>query len=208
MIHLINKTNRNAYTDILSQMYKQRTAVFIDRLRWDLNCEGGEEIDQFDTDDTIYLVCIDDDSGKIMSSIRLNPTCKPHLMSEIFNDLCSEGVPTGPTIFEGSRYCYNPELISRTDRLEAMRYMICGVMECAVMHGWDKITFVINMPLLAHCLRAGWQIYPLGIPQYKNKLAVGAFAIDVTQEDLKKVRENMGLSPAQSILVPDYYDVA
>lgn len=208
MIHLINFENNDLYADILEQMYQQRSSVFIDRMGWDLNNDGGLEKDQFDTGDTIYLVVLNEDTGKILSSIRLNPTTQPHLMSEIFDNLCEGGAPSGPTIFEGSRYCYNPELISRTTRLEAMRYMICGVMECAVLHGWDKITFVINMPLLSHCLRAGWNIYPLGIPEYKNKLAVGAFAIDVTREGLENVRTNLGIHGSQLITVPGISKVA
>lgn len=200
MIHLINYENKDLYADILTEMYKQRTSVFIDRMRWDLICEDGLERDQFDTKDTTYLVVLDESSGKILSSIRFNPTTKPHMMSEIFSNLCQDGVPNGHTIFEGSRYCYNPELISRKSRLEAMRYMICGVMECAVLCGWEKLTFVINMPLLAHCLRAGWDIYPLGIPQYNNKLTVGAFAIDVTRSGLEKVRENLGIHGSQLIV--------
>lgn len=200
MIHLICSENKNLYADLLPEMYQQRSSVFVDRMKWDLVCEDGQEKDQFDTEDTIYLVVLDDDTGKILSSIRLNPTSEPHLMSEIFSNLCDGEVPRGPTIFEGSRYCYNPELTCRTDRLTAMRYMICGVMECAVLNGWKKITFVINMPLLSHCLRAGWNIYPLGIPEYKNKLAVGAFAIDVNRQGLENVRANLGLYGSQLIV--------
>lgn len=208
MIHLICSENKNLYADLLPQMYQQRSSVFVDRMKWDLVCEDGQEKDQFDTEDTIYLVVLDDDTGKILSSIRLNPTSKPHLMSEIFSNLCEGEVPRGPTIFEGSRYCYNPELISRADRLTAMRHMICGVMECAVLYEWEKITFVINMPLLSHCLRAGWNIYPLGIPEYKNKLAVGAFAIDVTRQGLENVRENLDLYGSQLIANPGISKVA
>lgn len=193
MIHLIDKENKYLYTDILSQMYKQRASIFIDKLNWNLASSNGHEIDQFDTDDTIYLVVIDEKKGCVRSSIRLNPTTEPHLMSEIFSNLCRDGVPRGEHIFEGSRYCYNPDILSRADRLEAMRYMMCGVMECAILYGWEKITFVINMPLLAHCLRSGWDIYPIGIPEYDNKVAVGAFAIDVTSEGLMAVRNNAGL---------------
>ncbi len=208
MIHLICSENKNLYADLLPQMYQQRSSVFVDRMKWDLVCENGQEKDQFDTEDTIYLVALDDETGKILSSIRLNPTNKPHLMSDIFNDLCEGGVPRGTTIFEGSRYCYNPELKSRADRLIAMRYMICGVMECAVLNGWEQITFVINMPLLSHCLRAGWNIYPLGIPEYRNKLAVGAFAIDVTHQGLESVRANLGLFESQLIVETSISKVA
>ena len=204
MIHLITQKNKSLYSETLTKMFEQRTALFVDRLNWNLKTTDGKEIDEFDTDDTVYLVLMDESNLKIRSSIRLNPTTKPHLMSKLFSDLCQEGVPTGDEIVEGSRYCYNPDLMDIQDRRNAMRLMMCGVMECAMLYGWQQITFVINMPLLSHCLRCGWDIYPLGIPKYEDKMAIGAFAIDVTQEGLIAARANASLTEPSLVITPSH----
>ncbi len=192
MIHLINHENKYLYQDILLQMYKQRKTIFIDRLGWDLSERNGLETDQFDTPDTIYLVGMDKKSEFIRSSLRLNPTTQPHLMSEILSSYCENSVPTGDDIFEISRYCYNPNVSKKRDRFDAMKQMMCGVMECSLLYGWKHLTFVQHMPILAHCLACGWDMEPLGLPQDDGGLMYAAFQINVNRNGLEAVRKNAG----------------
>lgn len=201
MIHLINYENRDLYHDIMSQMYEQRKTIFIDRLGWDLSERNGKEMDDFDTCDTIYLVAMDEDNETIRSSLRLNPTTKPHLMSEVLSKYCENGVPRGDDIFELSRYCYNPNHFKKNDRFDALKQMICGVMECAVLHGWRNLTLVQHMPILSHCLASGWEMAPLGLPQEDGGLMYAAFKVNVTSEGLDAVRKNAGnTSPILKII--------
>lgn len=204
MIHLINSENKHFYSELLSEMFKNRKRIFIDRLAWNLESDNEQERDEFDTDDTIYLVVINNINGEIRSSLRLNPTKKPHLMSKVFSSYCENGVPTGDKIYEMTRYCYNPNILNPNDRFGAMKQMMCGLMECSILYGWEKITFVVNMPLLAHCLRCGWEINPLGLPQNENGRQYGAFIISVNPEGLAAVRKNAGnTSPLLKILPPN-----
>lgn len=208
MIHLIDYENKVYYENILQQMFENRRQVFIDKLDWNLNVTNGREIDEFDTDDTIYLVVVDEDTGKIRSSLRLNPTSKPHLMSEVFPHLCEKGVPVGDDIWEISRYCYNPDFTRRSDRLKALNEIMCGVMETSLLYGWKTLTFVIGTPLLPHCIGCGWSIMPIGLPVTENRQSICAFKVDVTQEGLRAVRSNASLTKPSLRILPGHHIAA
>ncbi len=201
MIHLINYENRDLHADILDQMYAQRKTIFIDKLGWDLSERNGLEIDEFDTDSTIYLVGMDERNETIRCSLRLNPTTQPHLMSEILSDYCANGVPRGQDIYEISRYCYNPNYMRPRDRFDAMKQMMCGVMECSILYGWKNLTFVQHTAISSHCLACGWDMRPLGLPREDHGLIYAAFQINVTLEGLQAVRKNAGnIQPVLKIL--------
>lgn len=204
MIHLITAENRHLYGGILKKMFCDRKKVFIDRLDWNLVSRNGEERDEFDTDDTIYLVVEDDKTNKIKSSLRLNPTTKPHLMSELFPHLCAEGVPTGETVWEISRYCYNPDYTRPADRARAFYEILAGVMETSVLYGWEKLTFVIGMALMPHCIRCGWDIMPIGLPVKDKGQSICAFEVDVNQRGLIAVRKNASLSLPSLKIMPSH----
>lgn len=194
MIYLINNENKHFYNDLIDRMFLHRKKVFIDRLGWNLTATNNEERDEFDTNDTIYLVVVDDETQKIRSSLRLNPTSKAHLMSELFSHLCENGVPRGEDIWEISRYCYNPDFTIRIDRVKAFAEILCGVMETALLYGWENLTFVVGTPLIPHCIASGWDMSPLGLPTKDNGQTICAFNVNVTQEGLKATRKNACLT--------------
>jgi len=66
MVELITKYNRHNYESQLEQMFRLRYKIFVEQLGWDLpHAKDGLEIDEFDTEDTIYLIAGDLISGKV-----------------------------------------------------------------------------------------------------------------------------------------------
>ncbi|WP_339863265.1 acyl-homoserine-lactone synthase [Paremcibacter congregatus] len=201
MIYLINHENRHLFANLLKQMFQHRNEIFINRLKWDLTADNGLEKDQFDTEDAMYLILVDDTTGDLRSSLRLIPTIKPHLMSDLFSSLCEKGVPRGEGVWEISRYCCNPSLKSRQENIKAIQEIMCGIFECALIYGWEKLTLVVGMPLLQHCLRAAWDISPLGLPQKDKSTNICAFEVAVTPAGLQALRHAAGnFNPALKIL--------
>src|SRR3546814_5878244 len=97
------------YRGPLETMFEDRKRLFVDLLGWDLSDQDARwEIDQFDDDDAVYLIALDQ-TGDHAGSLRLLPSNKPHILSELFPELCPAGVPTGPTTYEvtqiGSASC-------------------------------------------------------------------------------------------------------
>jgi len=83
---------------------RYRHKVFVEMLGWDLRVTDGLEVDQFDRDDTLYVVAQDED-GRVNGTARLLPTTQPYLLAEVFPELLG-GLPAphSPDIWELSRF--------------------------------------------------------------------------------------------------------
>ena len=199
MIVVINRYNRQKYRPLLQSMFRQRKSVFVDTLGWDLDViDGDMELDRFDTDYTNYVICTDDGEN-CLGSMRLIPTMQPHFMSEDFPHMCLEGVPRGVDIWESTRSsCYHAGESSQGVN-KIMSELYYGMIESSVLFGYKQITFIANMKIVAGLARIGWDMIPLGIPQYVGKDVNIAMAINVTPASLELVRAARGLKDVTSI---------
>ncbi|SDG95259.1 acyl-homoserine-lactone synthase [Propionivibrio dicarboxylicus] len=82
-----------------------RHEVFVEMLGWsDLATPDRLERDQFDREDTVYVLARDD-SNRISGCARLLPTVRPYLLAEVFPELLNGAVPpSSPDIWELSRF--------------------------------------------------------------------------------------------------------
>jgi acyl-homoserine lactone synthase len=82
-VHAIHVGNRHLYEAALDQHHRIRHDIYVGERKWmDLERADGREIDQFDTDRTVYLLGIEPGKGVVGGS-RLVPTLEPHLMSDV-----------------------------------------------------------------------------------------------------------------------------
>ena len=58
MIIVIEGVDRDHHPDLINAMFRMRTAVFAERLEWDVTVTSGLEIDRFDAEDPLYLLCV------------------------------------------------------------------------------------------------------------------------------------------------------
>jgi len=191
MLQIVTRATRARYADVLADMHRDRKRVFVDRLGWQIPVLEGEfEIDQFDGEDAVYLLAMDERGGHA-GSLRLLPTLRPHLLSDVFPHLCERGVPRGSDIWEITRLCTAPDLLDpRTVRRELM----LGVIEFALLHGIRRYTCMTHVPYLSAVLAAGWDCHPLGLPQEDGGVSVGALAIEMTPDTLRLMRDRTGIS--------------
>jgi len=189
MLHAVSGKDRGQFASALAQMHRDRKKVFVDRLGWQLPVFEGEfEIDQFDGKEAVYLIDIDE-HGAHQGSLRLLPTTAPHLLSEVFPDLCEHGVPRGPDIWEITRLCTAPDL---ADPRPVRQALLLGVVEFALMSGVRRYTCMTHVPYLNAVLAVGWDCAPLGLPREDAGVTVGAIAIDITPQTLDVVRDRVG----------------
>lgn len=89
---------------LFTELGKYRRDIFIERLGWKLDSTNDLELDQFDRDDTIYVVARDEHNG-VAGCARLLPTTKPYLLGEIFPELLN-GLrpPSSEDVWELSRF--------------------------------------------------------------------------------------------------------
>lgn len=194
MILIVNAENRSLFESELMDMHRQRKAVFVDGQGWQVPVIGDMEVDDYDEADTTYLIAkAASHSEQVLASARLLPTVRPHLMADLFARACDGHAPRGPYIWEVSRFCVNPSVAGRRKRVELLWEMACGVMETALLHGVEQVTFVANAALLPLALDCGWQCARLGPTLSDGDDEITAVAASITPDGLRSVRKRLGV---------------
>ena len=85
-------------------MFRQRKIVFHDQKQWDVKLVDGQfEIDEYDRDDTAYLMSFDA-AGHLRGSIRLLSTATDHMMTGPFGRMFPDISFSSPAIWEATRF--------------------------------------------------------------------------------------------------------
>ena len=191
MVNLITSYNRSKFRAPLEAMHRDRKKIFVDTLKWDVPVVDGQyEVDQFDTDEALYLVALAADRQRHLGSVRLLPTTGPHLLSEVFPFLCDNGVPVGEDIYEITRLCTAPA--KDIDPRLIRRKLATAMCEFGLLYGINTYTCVTHVQYLTHLLAVGWECEPLGEPKQVGADVVGALSISITPATLQLFREKLG----------------
>lgn len=194
MIFIVDARNREHFAADLAAMHRQRKAVFVDRAGWKLSVIADQEIDRYDLlEDTVYLLVKDEPHGPVVASTRLLTTTGPHLMGDLYSAAYRAAIPSGPRVWEVSRYCTAPPIEDRSRRLGLLWETICGIMETALEHGVDHIIFAANRALLPRALECGWQARTAEPTMNDGDDEVTAVIATVTPEGLHNVRVRNGI---------------
>lgn len=188
MIYIVSAENRRRFHHLLTEMHRQRKAVFIDKLKWRLEHHAGLEIDAYDNAEAIYLIEAETQTSEVSASARLLPTTRPHLLSELFADLCTVPPPSGPGVWEATRFCPHPNTPNGGPRRAMLGRMISGIMETALLFGIDRITYVADAALAPMAKAAGWEAHALGPPRGRGRSKIQAFSAEIDSAGLRRVR--------------------
>ena len=102
-MNIIAGTQNTLAQDMIDSMARFRYRVFVEMLGWDLPCRDGLEFDQFDREDTVYLVARE--GQRVVGTARLLPTHRPYLLGEVFPQLMGQqALPQDPSVWELSRF--------------------------------------------------------------------------------------------------------
>src|SRR5882672_11815610 len=102
---VVGATNPNA-RELLAKMFRQRHQVFVEEKGWKLKSYNGLEFDNYDTDETVYLMALTPE-GEMAASMRMMRTDKPHMLADVFSDMCEGGAPKGSDVWELTRGAMN-----------------------------------------------------------------------------------------------------
>src|SRR5262249_55700120 len=97
---IVGAFNPNA-REQLADMYRQRAKIFVEEMGWPLKVYNGLEFDQYDDAETIYVLEYEGD--ELVASMRMNPTHRRCMLTELFDNACDSDVPRGPDVWELSR---------------------------------------------------------------------------------------------------------
>lgn len=176
MLHIVRGVDHPAKAALIRSMLADRKRVFVDMLGWDVPNDGVIERDEFDHDDSEYMIFARGDDH--IASLRLLRTDRRHLLGSVFADLVEGDVPSGPDIREISRFCISPRHRGPV-RLQARRLLATALTEYALLFGLTAYTAVAHVSRMSNLFATGWRIRPLGLPDLDAAHPAGALMIEI-----------------------------
>ncbi|WP_227817719.1 acyl-homoserine-lactone synthase [Nitrogeniibacter aestuarii] len=168
------------YTELAAYRYR----VFVEHLGWELGCPEGFEADQFDRDDTLYVISHDPE-GRINGCARLLPTVRPYLLKDVFPELLNGATPpVSEDVWELSRFtAFTLEgrmesgvgQFSSPVAVELLRESIA----CAARQGARRLITVSPLGVERLLRRAGFRAHRAGPPIIVGGYPLFACWIDV-----------------------------
>ncbi|WP_176084520.1 acyl-homoserine-lactone synthase [Martelella sp. HB161492] len=193
MMYIISGKDTNNYKSLMDQAFELRHKVFIDELRWDIAVESKNiEMDQFDTDDAIHHLSVRD--GRVVGYQRMLPTDKPHLLADIFPQLCMVDFPRGPDIYELTRYCVDrSHRQSRREVGSVGSELMVGFIEWGLASGIRKVIIEFETIWVLRALQLGFFVQPLGLETQIGNQKIVASLVNFDEATLKSVRRYRGI---------------
>lgn len=154
---------------LAASMFRDRTRQFRDRLGWPVTVVDGEERDQYDAEDPMYVIWQEAD-GSHGGSLRLLPTTGRTMTAEHFLHLTGGVALQSPFIWEATRFCLAP---TASPRVAAA--LMLGATEAMRDAGVDHLLGVFDAPMLRVYRRLGHAPDVLG---EAGGICAGLWAVD------------------------------
>jgi N-acyl-L-homoserine lactone synthetase len=163
MIIVLKGSQRSEQRHYFDQHFRLRHQIFIKRRGWSLPSANGFEIDQYDTEDALYFLDLNDDDA-IQGSIRITPTVKSSLLADYFPHLVENGSSIrAPDIYECTRYIVLPSRNGGDENRAAKARIIGAMLEWSLTNRLAFLQTVIETSTLSSYLDLTPQTIPLGL---------------------------------------------
>lgn len=198
MIITIDGLNKDDHREILDDMFRLRARVFNDRLGWDVVVKDGQERDEFDDLDPLYVIGLDDD-GDVVSCARALQTTGPHMLADVFSEILDGQPPLrSPNLWESTRFCVDTEKLSGGRGPNSISNATCELMIGAIRVMQDAgITDIVTVidPIMDRVLRRSNNApYDyVGKTTQMGKTKALAALLDCTDERIAAVRSFSGI---------------
>lgn len=193
---------------LMDQALRLRHRVFVQELKWSgLQIDDGKERDQFDHDKAVHHLCVH--SGKVVGYQRLLPTTAPHLLTDIFPELCEGPAPRGPNIYEWTRNCVAPEWRDSATGLSRISLeLTLAVVEWGLSSGVDTVTVEYDPHFLLRALQMQFLVRPLGYQRLIAGKPAIAVSMGFNERTLATVQKTYGSSQPVVMRPDNWSDIA
>jgi acyl-homoserine lactone synthase len=194
MIDLVLPENRFAFARALLEMHHDRKQVFVDRLGWGLpSGQSWLEVDDFDSEYAVYLLCREFGTGRHQASVRLLPSTQPHVLASVFPKLCAGSVPVAEDCWEISRLVATPAQTNGTALVKVHRLLALALVEFALLNRIRSYSLVIDADRVPALLSMGWEVRPLGLGALCQDREIQALQIVIVENTLATMRRKLGI---------------
>jgi acyl homoserine lactone synthase len=170
-MHYVSGDSRSLHPTQFAGQARYRRKVFVDRLGWQLQCRDDMEFDQFDCDDTLYVVLYAE-GGDVAGTARLLPTTGPYLLADVFSELFhGEELPCSRDVWELSRFAamdFSLEKALSTPLSQFSSPAAVGLLHqalaCAAERGAKRLITVSPLGVERLLRKAGFRAYRAGPP--------------------------------------------
>ncbi|MGE3294145.1 MAG: acyl-homoserine-lactone synthase [Geminicoccaceae bacterium] len=195
MIITIEGADRHRHGGLIDSMFRMRATVFAERLEWDVTVTNGREIDRFDSEDPLYLLSVDEQTGALQGGVRLLPTTGPNMLRDVFPVLVPGGAPESPLIWESSRFAINPAILGDAERATANHVvnrttieLLCGIVEVCQRAGIEHVVSVFDARMARIFRSVSCTFEVIGTPTRIGKTMTYAGVFDMSD----RMRERLG----------------
>lgn len=201
LCHCVTSANRARYTSQLEMMFRQRHAVFVGELGWrELRRDDGRDVDDYDTEDTVYFLVIDD-AGEVVASARMNPSYARNQLetdSPLRKRFTEREPPKGPHVWEASRLIGGfRERYGREFARATLGILVAGTQEFCARRGISMGVSILEAPAVMMLQAIGLETEPLGLPVTYETDRGPSDALAVTWKAgaryLMRVRQRFGI---------------
>ena len=192
MIYVVTPENEHHYRDEMEQAYRLRHKVFVEEMGWtDLAKPDGREIDQFDDKHAVHLLYIE--HGRVLGYQRMLPSTRPHLLSDVYPELCEVDRPVGTHIWECTRHC-----VAKGHREKGRiaspiaNAILSGMVEWGLENGVTTAIAEIEPSALLRFIQLHFKPMPLGLPCRLGGQDIIAATLSFDWRTLARLRELRG----------------
>ncbi|QGY28820.1 acyl-homoserine-lactone synthase [Pantoea cypripedii] len=155
----------------LNEFYFIRKKIFKDRLDWLVKCKDGMEFDEYDNENTNYL--IGKKEGKIICGCRFIDMHFDNMFTGVFYKYFDKlTLPEGNYVEVTRLFIDNePDLEYEFARDLKLRFFL-NIHAFAKESGYDGIYAVVSEQLLCSLIKAGWniEVQKIGISEKKEQI--------------------------------------
>lgn len=197
MIRIIYGHERHNYPEIIDSMHRLRKQVFHDRLKWEVPTKGEWEIDSFDDEDPLYVLCLDEDE-RLQGSLRLLPTTGPNMLKDVFGAIVDNiGMVSNPFVWESSRFCVRMPggMDQRQSKLisKVTVELIAGMGEVGVLAGLEHIVTVYDATLRRIIRQTGCNEELIGSPVRYGRIMTFAGLFEINPIEVEAFKRAWNL---------------
>lgn len=183
-MHIVSGVQKDLPEGLHSKVARYRHKVFVERLGWPLQTEGGVELDQFDRPDTVYVVAQNEDDH-VFGCARLLPTTSAYLLGEVFPQLLN-GLPPpcSSDVWELSRFAvmdFNSRTTSALRQFSSPMTikLLQESIACAAALGAKRLITVSPIGVERLLRAAGLRVHRAGPPMVIEGFPIFACWIEV-----------------------------